>query len=672
MFNKKLFNKHGFTLAEVMVAAGMLSVISLGLMQVMNNATKGSKKIAQDAEISEVVAVIRKQMRDQTSCNNTIGGRSFGDTGIDIRNTSNNVIFAADSEYGVGNSRFILKEVELTGYVDPNNPLVAGGRLLTNNGAAEGTVLDAAGAPIDFGKAVLDLTFIRVFATGTTNADDTKAQNVTYGGNTLRKQILVTVVYDGTVVNCLADEQAYLAESCQAMGGALEGTHCKNVSFSPSAGLAGADFARPAGVPGFTSPAEEPSLSVSGSAGITPAGGATNAAKGNLSLNSGAISQAGMNGLAGTSNLGVGGSVGVGQLSTGQAGDMSTSKSLVVGTINAGFAQPPLYLPQNAVNIARNDGQMRIKRSLSIGNGLAMAASGEDGDLKVKRAIAIGNGIAPGSSGTLRVNNSVAIGAGVVPSTADGDLQVKRAIGVGNGYTAQAVDGLVTAKRGLSVGSNANVGVAGEIRSTGAFTTRVFDGRISTTKRYLNNTQANAVPGTDFITREWVNWAISSTFGNNDQAASAIAGYLNTIGSTNDAYDSIRRAICSTIRVNGAAMPSNCQITNIGTITPTYTYSSNQLRIRQANPALDTTIQLKDCSRTSPSKCADVYSADDIDAVDDIRAGGKITATGDVKGARICIGSNCRTSFSTRNCPWRQNVVSIGRGGGIGCAGDAY
>jgi prepilin-type N-terminal cleavage/methylation domain-containing protein len=66
---KKLLNSRGFTLAEVMVAAAMVGVVSLGVMQLMNNMTKGQKEFEQNAEMTQIVERIRSGLQDGDTCN---------------------------------------------------------------------------------------------------------------------------------------------------------------------------------------------------------------------------------------------------------------------------------------------------------------------------------------------------------------------------------------------------------------------------------------------------------------------------------------------------------------------------------------------------------------------------------------------------------------------------
>ncbi|OUR93616.1 hypothetical protein A9Q84_19295 [Halobacteriovorax marinus] len=66
---KNLLNSSGFSLAEVMVAAAMVGVVSLGVMQLMTNMTKGQKEFEQNAEIRGIMNRISLGLQDSNTCN---------------------------------------------------------------------------------------------------------------------------------------------------------------------------------------------------------------------------------------------------------------------------------------------------------------------------------------------------------------------------------------------------------------------------------------------------------------------------------------------------------------------------------------------------------------------------------------------------------------------------
>ncbi|WP_127718477.1 prepilin-type N-terminal cleavage/methylation domain-containing protein [Halobacteriovorax sp. HLS] len=680
---RKLLGSKGFTLVEVMVAAGMLSVISLGLMQVMNTATKGSKKIQQDAEVNEALGHIRRILQDQASCQQTLGGYSFGDAIPSIKRNNGNDAFVAGSKYGTGSSSFLLDRMQLVGYVapDPGNP-----GQYTDGAAPTQTTVDENGVTRNIGQAVVDLYIIRVTNTAGTAADDTKAKVVTYGGNSLRKRVLVTVQMNAAgnaVDDCKSDQSSYLIESCTSMGGSFEGTHCRNASITRRFAEPTAAVVRPPNMPAYTGDnSTEPALTVGGSLYIKNVAGAGAASNGSVGIISGTapFALADLNGVPGTNNLSVEGSVGIGVLATGLPGELSVKNSAAIGdgapvppndgelgvktsiAVGDGIAQPA------------GDGTVRVKTSVAIGNGPATTPSVNSGDITIERAAVIGTTTANmGPAGTLRVNNSISVGSGIAPMSADGHAQIKNSASIGQAYAPQPGDGFLAVKSGLSVGANGNTSAAGEIRSVSSGqTVRIFEGKINTTKRYNSLALAGALTSTEFVTKEWVNWAIASTMANSEDTASAIAGYIDSLSSTGDTYDSIKKAVCNAVFVNGVNMPQTCTITGVAQLSTAYTQSTNRITLTQINPSYSATYQLKDCSQNG--LCANVYSNAWIKG-SYITAYGRNSSlnngSGSVSGSKICISSNCRTTFTTKRCSTGQNVVALGRGGTIGCARDA-
>ena len=66
-----LRGSRGFSLAEIMVAAGMLGIISVGVMQMMTNMQKGQKSIAITSEREIVLYNVRMALRDKLACERT-------------------------------------------------------------------------------------------------------------------------------------------------------------------------------------------------------------------------------------------------------------------------------------------------------------------------------------------------------------------------------------------------------------------------------------------------------------------------------------------------------------------------------------------------------------------------------------------------------------------------
>jgi prepilin-type N-terminal cleavage/methylation domain-containing protein len=69
--NFAFMDKKGFSLVEVMVAAGMLGLVSLGVMKLTENQSKSSKTFETKFEVTSIVAEIRTLLSNSDSCTST-------------------------------------------------------------------------------------------------------------------------------------------------------------------------------------------------------------------------------------------------------------------------------------------------------------------------------------------------------------------------------------------------------------------------------------------------------------------------------------------------------------------------------------------------------------------------------------------------------------------------
>lgn len=71
---RQLTQEAGFSLAEVMVAAGMLGVLSLGVTQLMQNSNKTEKRLGQQVNMVQLESDVMDALRNQTACTRTFYG----------------------------------------------------------------------------------------------------------------------------------------------------------------------------------------------------------------------------------------------------------------------------------------------------------------------------------------------------------------------------------------------------------------------------------------------------------------------------------------------------------------------------------------------------------------------------------------------------------------------
>lgn len=99
--NLKIFkDEKGFSLVEIMVAAGFLGVISLGASQMISRMMKGQATAEVKMEAIEIRRQIISNMSDKTACENTLVGTSLGESVTAIKNASNANLFSVGSKYG--------------------------------------------------------------------------------------------------------------------------------------------------------------------------------------------------------------------------------------------------------------------------------------------------------------------------------------------------------------------------------------------------------------------------------------------------------------------------------------------------------------------------------------------------------------------------------------------
>ncbi|MBI2520101.1 MAG: type II secretion system protein [Bdellovibrio sp.] len=377
-FGKFFPGERGFSLVEIMIAAGMLGIISMGVMQMMSNMQRGQKAIAQTSERESLAYEIRLALRDRTGCRRTFAA-GFINTGT-----------------GSGTSIGV-----------PFNPAPA---TVTGTGAAPGltwatpaagTIYNADGGVVaapgpgqiygSGGQGRIEFTSLQIFdEDGTANPNDgltpgigvvrlnfTKqgTQGATLGSMTTVEQFRVQFVLNGAgnVVDCFSDEAEYVRATCSALNGGLAGAECHNIRIGDNANIAPMPDVPAAQLPS--------ALTLDGDLLITNAG------------NTGP-------------GRGVGGAIGVNMAPT-RAGSVDILGSLSVGTSSALVGAP-------------NDGGAIFSNYVRVGNA-GTITGGATGNVSMGGSLGIG-------TLTLKTGN------GHVNFT--GDLS-----GVGSGYFGQLITG---------------------------------------------------------------------------------------------------------------------------------------------------------------------------------------------------------------------------------------
>ncbi len=80
MKNKFRLFQAGFSLPELLVAAGLLGALSMGVMRLMENSTKVAKNIENKDEITRFTMEIADVLNNPNNCEASLGGRGLGAT----------------------------------------------------------------------------------------------------------------------------------------------------------------------------------------------------------------------------------------------------------------------------------------------------------------------------------------------------------------------------------------------------------------------------------------------------------------------------------------------------------------------------------------------------------------------------------------------------------------
>jgi len=112
-------NKDGFSLAELLIAAGLMGALSLAFAGLMKSQTSSQMKVASDSEITTLVSVITQSLLNDKSCTNTFKSISNIKTATSLSGIYNRVdeeILKSGVKYenGVYINSFALENLTLT------------------------------------------------------------------------------------------------------------------------------------------------------------------------------------------------------------------------------------------------------------------------------------------------------------------------------------------------------------------------------------------------------------------------------------------------------------------------------------------------------------------------------------------------------------------------------
>lgn len=225
---KKQNNEFGFTLAEVMVAAGLIGVLSVAVMNMMSNINRTSKRASQIFNVQQETQRITTLLTSGDACRNTLQNLDLGTapnftTSVDvpnIRDDNNNVVYAIGKELGASSEKVNVEAMVIRRLFDPNPPPGA-------YGAIDSYTVNA--VPFYKMEAQLLLTYRK----GAAGTSDDVIKNSSVGGTSITKRISMNVIVNaaGRIQSCFSTADEFLDSACENLGGTVDGVdnRCKDV-----------------------------------------------------------------------------------------------------------------------------------------------------------------------------------------------------------------------------------------------------------------------------------------------------------------------------------------------------------------------------------------------------------------------------------------------------------
>jgi hypothetical protein len=511
---RKIFSKNGFSLVEIMIAAGLLGLVSLGVVSLMKDTDKVQKSTASSSEVDQLVVRMNILLSDPKICKSTFFNLNPTGNGVAI----NNIILKEDidlvkawkgatkdidsSEIGEYQSKTIRSKFLSADCTLPNvaNCTLASGssgriwlkqmKILAfemTHSTSSDTKSPYRNGP---NQATFEFTMVKGPAIGKEGdiVEMEKAKGQLFGQVVITKQIPVVVSLDSNkrITDCVTNMSDYAESTCHQINGTLENDKCKTPTIM--------------------------SKSVSSFPAIT--------AIGNMNIEGNEFIAG--NVIVGTSP---GGAVTTGSMNAG--GNFTIGKSLAI--INGPLAFGSVATNDTVLSATGNN-------ELTLGT-----PTGGSGRLNLgNQAYLKGSGANLGISKSSPTKSLDISGDGLITSnlTVDGDTSVKSKTNVGNAT-------LGTMEILSSGGEN-------RLRISGADLSIIAHNDTFNNAWATSQTDANLV-----ATRDWVYQLFANRLGN--AASNAIIDNIIEY-SASAPLDSVVKSFCASVRgSNGANSP--CQVT---------------------------------------------------------------------------------------------------------------
>ncbi len=200
-------NQKGFSLIEIMVALGMLGIISLGTMQLMTNMTKGQKGMTFKSNIDQIVNEVKMAMRTEANCTATLTGLSPSTSTQPVND--NEIKKNCESAGGViSNCTTLISIDQIIGGGSGANVRITD---ITHTGSALN------GATDETGTGTISISMQLTDSSG-----DALDSNKIFGSSTIRRDISTSYNNGGAgteITACTGDSTTYAEIACDKIGG---------------------------------------------------------------------------------------------------------------------------------------------------------------------------------------------------------------------------------------------------------------------------------------------------------------------------------------------------------------------------------------------------------------------------------------------------------------------
>ncbi len=197
---------------EVMVAAGLLGVVTVGVMQITRNMTKSEKTQAQQTEFSQIQNQIQSILRDEYSCEASLLGLSPTGAGTDVTQVKRKrsdgsvaTVFQTGQVYGSSTSPIFLKKMAIKNYD------IATG----------------------IGEFYIEMNKGRKSYDSMTQPEKDVVLATSYGTAVVGRSIKMNLVLDGAgkVKDCVSDKDDYTSGACGMLDGDwTDKVKCKSIN----------------------------------------------------------------------------------------------------------------------------------------------------------------------------------------------------------------------------------------------------------------------------------------------------------------------------------------------------------------------------------------------------------------------------------------------------------